>query len=175
MWNTINNNTYGLVISNNQATISNGIVAHNVVTQNSVGVLLYNSNTKLASNAILYNTRTGIHLIRESDSIITDSNISYTEYNGLSRPEIILESDSYPIIDDARNDINADGLGYSLYYVSTSEIEKMLARNNYWGTTDSTDQIQYIHHGDVVYEPFAGSPILIYLIWKTTCLNKHLS
>lgn len=160
MWNTINNNTYGLVISNNQATISNGIVAHNVVTQNSVGVLLYNSNTKLASNTILYNTRTGIHLIRESDSIITDSNISYTEYNGLSRPEIILESDSYPIIDDARNDINADGLGYSLYYVSTSEIEKMLARNNYWGTTDShqiRDSI-YPPWWDVVYEPFCLEP-----------------
>lgn len=160
MWNTINNNTYGLVISNNQATISNGVLAHNEVTQNSVGVLLYNSNTKLDSNTILYNTSAGIHLIRESDTIITDSNISYTESNGLSRPEIILESDSYPIIDDARNDINADGLGYSLYYVSTSKIEKMLARNNYWGTTDSHQirDLIYPPRWDVVYEPFCLEP-----------------
>lgn len=159
-WNSVYNNTYGLVISNNQATISSGVVAHNEVTQNSVGVLLYNSNTKLGGNNILYNTRSGIHLIRESDPIIKDCNISHTEANGLSRPEITLESDSYPIIDDARNDINADGLGYSLYYASTGRIKQMLARNNFWGTTNAhqiRDSI-YPPLWDVIYDPFCLEP-----------------
>lgn len=128
-WNSIYQNTYGLVISNSQATINSGVVAHNEVSQNIGGVLLYNSNTNLFSNSILHNANSGIHLIRESDPIIKYCNISSTEANGLSRPEITLESDSYPVIDDAKNDINADGLGYSLYYTSTWRIKQMLARN----------------------------------------------
>ena len=161
-WNSIYNNTYGLVISNNQAAISSGVVANNEVTQNSMGVLLYNSNTKLAGNSILHNTRAGIHVIRESDPIIKDSNVSYTEYNGSSRPEITLESDSYPIIDDARNDINADGLGYSLYYVNagTERIKQLVARNNYWGSTDAHQIRSSIYPliWDVVYDPFCLEP-----------------
>ncbi len=161
-WNSIYDNAFGLMISNNQASISTGVLASNEITQNGVGALLYNSTTKLSGNSFLNNTRSGIYLIRESDSIIKDCNISYTESSGLSRPEITLESDSYPVIDDARNDINADGLGYSLYYVNagTARIKQLVARNNYWGSTDA-HQIRnsiYPLTWDVVYDPFCLEP-----------------
>jgi parallel beta-helix repeat protein len=158
--NSIYQNTQGILISNNQATISLGVVDQNDVTQNGVGVLIYNSNTKLTSNNILNNTRAGLHLIRESDPLIKDCNVSYTESDWLSRPEIRLESDSYPIIDDARNDINTDGLGYSLYYASTGRIEQMLARNNYWGCTDSLQIRDSIYPPlwAVVFDPFCLEP-----------------
>ena len=161
--NLIKLNNYGIMISNNYSSSNMGYIDGNEVTQNEIGIVLYNSNTKIAQNDIHANTRGGLYLLRGSEPIIKGNNISFSENTTSTRPEITLESDSYPIIDDARNDINADGLGYSLYYnVSTisSRIEKMLARNNYWGTTNAhqiRDSI-YPPWWDVVFEPFSMEP-----------------
>lgn len=156
----IQNNTYGIVISNNYTTSDLGHIQNNEITQNGIGILLYNSNTKIAINDIHNNTRAGLYLIRGSEPIVKGCNISFTEQNGLSRPEIRLESDSYPIIDDARNDINADGLGYSLFYDSTGRIKQLMARNNYWGSTNPFGIRQWIYplEWDVVYDPYSTEP-----------------
>lgn len=156
----IQNNTYGIVISNNYTTSDLGHIQNNEITQNGIGMLLYNSNTKIAINDIHNNTRAGLYLIRGSEPIVKGCNISFTEQNGLSRPEIRLESDSYPIIDDARNDINADGVGYSLFYDSTGRIKQLMARNNYWGSTNPFGIRQWIYplDWDVVYDPYSTEP-----------------
>ena len=156
----IQNNTYGIVISNNYTTSDLGHIQNNEITQNGIGMLLYNSNTKIALNDIHNNTRAGLYLVRGSEPIVKGCNISFTEQNGLSRPEIRLESDSYPIIDDARNDINADGLGYSLFYDSTGRIKQLMARNNYWGSTNPFGIRQWMYplDWDVVYDPYSTEP-----------------
>ncbi|MCB5267012.1 MAG: right-handed parallel beta-helix repeat-containing protein [Candidatus Cloacimonetes bacterium] len=156
----IQNNTYGIVISNNYTTSDLGHIQNNEITQNGIGMLLYNSNTKIALNDIHNNKRAGLYLVRGSEPIVKSCNISFTEHNGLSRPEIRLESDSYPIIDDARNDINADGLGYSLFYDSTGRIKQLMARNNYWGSTNPFGIRQWMYPlgWDVVYDPYSTEP-----------------
>jgi len=158
--NIIHGNTYGIFISNNYTTSEIGSIQNNELTQNGTGVLLYNSNTKLAMNDIHDNTRSGVYLLRGSNPIIKDCNISDTELNGISRPEILLESESYPIIDDFRNDINLDGFGYSLYYHTTDRIMQLMARNNYWGFTNSFGIRQSIYplDWDVAYDPFSLEP-----------------
>lgn len=157
--NLIKSNTYGIMISNNYSSSNAGYIEGNEVTENGFGIVLYNSNTKIAQNNIHANTRGGLYLLRGSDPIVKDNNISFSENTFSTRPEITLESDSYPMIDDTRNDINSDGLGYSLYYVNaeTGRIKQLIARNNYWGSTDR-NQIRnsmYPPLWDVVYEPFS--------------------
>ncbi|MDY0152477.1 MAG: NosD domain-containing protein [Candidatus Cloacimonas sp.] len=161
--NLIKQNTYGVMVSNNYSSSNTCFIEGNEVTQNGLGIVLYNSNTKIAQNDIHANTRGGLYLTRGSEPIVKDNNISFSESTTSTRPEITLESDSYPIIDDSRNDINADGLGYSLYYAfytPTNKIKTLIARNNYWGSTD-THLIRnsiYPHLWDVVYEPFSMEP-----------------
>lgn len=158
--NLIKLNAYGIMISNSCSSTNTAYVESNEVTENGIGIVLYNSNTKIAHNDIHANTRGGLHLLRGSEPIVKDNNISFSESTTSTRPEITLESESYPVIDDARNDINADGLGYSLYYASTSRLNQLMARNNYWGSTDS-HQIRnsiYPPSWDVVYEPFSIEP-----------------
>lgn len=160
--NLIKSNTYGIMISNNYSSSNMGYIEGNEVTQNGLGIVLYNSNTKIAQNDIHANTRGGLYLLRGSDPIVKDNNISFSENTISTRPEITLESDSYPIIDDTRNDINSDGLGYSLYYVNaeSGRIKQLIARNNYWGSTNA-HQIRnsiYPPMWDVVFEPFSIEP-----------------
>jgi hypothetical protein len=159
--NLIKLNTYGIMISNSYASSNTGYIESNEVTENGIGIVLYNSNAKIAQNDIHVNTSGGLYLLRGAEPIVKDNNISFSENMISTRPEITLESNSYPIIDDARNDINADGLGYSLYYyASTSRLNQLIARNNYWGSTDS-HQIRnsiYPPSWDVVYEPFSIEP-----------------
>ena len=129
--NNIYMNSNGILVSNNYTSTSLAGIESNEISENRVGILMYNSNTKVAYNDIHNNTRSGIYLIRGSEPPIKGCIIRQTELNGLSRPEIVLESDSYPILDDAQNDINTDGIGYSLYYDSNDGIRELMARNNY--------------------------------------------
>lgn len=155
--NKIHLNTYGIVVSNHYSSSSLAQIAGNELCENRVGILFYNSNTKTAGNDIHNNTRAGILMIRGSEPIIKDSNISFTESNGIAGVEIRLESESYPIIDDTHNDINADGVGYSLYYRSSERLLRLMARNNYWGSTNPL-MIKYSIYPsswDVYYDPFS--------------------
>jgi hypothetical protein len=158
--NTLRQNTYGMNVSNNYVASNLGYISNNEITQNGYGLLLYNSNTNIAMNNIHHNTRTGMHLTRGSEPRIKDCNISFTESNGMSRAEIVIGSESYPIIDDTNNDINADGIGYSLYYDSTGEIRPLMARKNYWGTTNARQIRNSIYPPSwrVEFEPFNTEP-----------------
>lgn len=158
--NKIHLNTYGIVVSNHFTSSSLAQISDNELCDNGVGILFYNSNTKIAGNDIHNNTRAGIHMVRGSEPIIKDSNISFTEANGVARAEIRLESESYPIIDDARNDINSDGMGYSLYNASSERLLQLMARNNYWGSTNpfTIRYSIYPSSWDVVYNPFSMEP-----------------
>ena len=159
-WNLIHHNTYACVISNHRAMPVSGLFAHNELSQNSVGILLYNSKPKLIGNNILHNSRAGIYMTRESSPLIKDCHISYTEAHGRSRPELTLEDESYPLLDDAGNDINTDDSGYSLYFASSGRLKPMPARNNYWGTTNA-HRIRasiYPPGWDLLYYPFCLVP-----------------
>lgn len=163
--NLIKQNTYGILISNNFSTSNSGGIEGNEVTENGYGIVMYNSNTMLTQNDIYANTRGGVYLIRDSEPIIVDNNISHSENESSTRPEITLDSESYPVIDDAWNDINSDGLGYSLYNMSTNSLKQLSARNNYWGSSDGHQILGSIYPAqwDVVFDPFSTTPNTFFL------------
>ena len=158
--NRILQNSTGIVIMNNYIASSLGYIGDNEITQNDLAMLIYNSNTMILKNDIHNNASMGLFMLRSSEPIVRECNISYTEINGSSGPEIKLLNDSYPILDENSNDINADGIGYSLYYQSSGGLEPMKATNNYWGTTDAR-QIRasiYPLSWRVDFEPFSSEP-----------------
>ncbi|MCB5270755.1 MAG: heparinase II/III family protein [Candidatus Cloacimonetes bacterium] len=158
--NRILQNNTGIVIMNNYIASSLGYISDNEITQNDIAMLIYNSNTMILKNDIHNNASVGLIMLRSSEPIVRECNISYTEINGSSGPEIRLLNDSYPILDENSNDINADGIGYSLYYQSSGGLEPMKATNNYWGTTDAR-QIRasiYPPSWRVDFEPFSSEP-----------------
>jgi hypothetical protein len=165
--NKIHLNPFGIVVSNHYSSSSLAQIAGNELCENGIGIVFYNSNTKTAGNDIHNNTRAGIHMVRGSEPIIKDSKIAYTEANGIARAEIRLESESYPIIDDARNDINADGIGYALYYESNpaGRLNQLKATNNYWGAIRPTEieQAFYPTSWRVIYEPYSLEPNTFFL------------
>ncbi|MDD3534030.1 MAG: heparinase II/III family protein [Candidatus Cloacimonetes bacterium] len=158
--NRILQNSSGIVVLNNYIASCLGYIGDNEITQNDVAVLIYNSNTIISKNDIHNNASVGLFMLRSSEPIVRECNISYTESDGTSGPEIWLLNDSYPILDDGYNDINADGIGYSLYYQSYDVPKPMKATNNYWGTTDS-HQIRasiFPLQWDVNFEPYSWEP-----------------
>lgn len=156
------NTTCGLSVSNSYTVSSLAHIAFNEICNNNLGVLLYNSNPKLAANDIHQNTIAGIQLVHASEPILEKNHIRNTGNNGMARPEILLESDSYPILDYGYNDINTDGFGYALYYDNIAEVLPLrtLARENYWGSTNAIA----IRHSiqptswNVIYSPFSPGP-----------------
>jgi len=163
--NRILQNSSGIVVLNNYIASSLGYIGDNEITQNDVAVLIYNSNTMISNNDIHDNASIGLFMLRSSEPIVRECNISYTEINGISGPEIWLLNDSYPILDDNYNDINADGIGYSLYYQSYDVPKPLKATNNYWGTTDR-HQIQasiYPLSWRVDFVPFSLEPNTFFL------------
>jgi hypothetical protein len=158
--NRILQNSTGIVIMNNYIASSLGYICDNEITQNDIAMLIYNSNTMILRNDIHNNASLGLMMLRSSEPIVRECNISYTEINGSSGPEIRLLNDSYPILDENSNDINADGIGYSLYYQSSGGLEPLKATKNYWGTTDAR-QIRasiYPPSWRVDFEPFSWEP-----------------
>ncbi len=160
--NKIHLNTYGLSVSNSYTVSSLAHIAFNEICNNSFGILLYNSNPKMAGNDIHQNTIAGIQLVHASEPILEKNHIRNTGNNGMARPEILLESDSYPILDYGYNDINTDGFGYALYYdnIAGALPLRTLARENYWGSTNAIA----IRHSiqptswNVIYSPFSPGP-----------------
>jgi len=175
--NTIRLNSYGIIVSNNYVTSELGYIQSNEISQNGIGMLLYNSNTKLALNDIHNNARAGLYLVRGSEPIIKECNISFTESSGLPRPEIMLESESYPIIDDSHNDVNADGIGYAMFYDHLGKIQKLAARNNYWGSTNPISIRQLIYPLDwlVEFEPYSMEPNTSFLYLNDTLFKQALA
>jgi hypothetical protein len=160
-YNEFTDNEYGAQIINTIGTSQN-IFRDNEVWQNITGLSLYNSNIALQSNNIHHNLSCGIFLSRGSEPLIKGSNISNTECGGLAHPEIQMIRDSYPVIDDTCNDINADGIGQSLYFSNEpgEKIKPLSARNNYWGFTNSLDIQASIYPDNwfVDFEPYNVSP-----------------
>lgn len=159
----IHDNTYGVISSNNYSTSQSGYIECNEIYENGIGILMYNSNTNLANNDIHTNRRAGLHLLRGSEPLVKYCNISFTEYDQLARPEIRLESDSYPILDEAHNDINADGIGHSLYYTPggfAGCIKPLKATYNFWGSTDYSTIREWIYpeEWEVTFAPFCVEP-----------------
>ncbi|MDP2173430.1 MAG: NosD domain-containing protein, partial [Candidatus Cloacimonadaceae bacterium] len=163
--NLLHQNHNGIVISNNYA-VSNSVIADNEITANQIGIIVYNSNTKLSHNNIYHNSQGGIYLINGSEPVLKHNLITFSEGNGTIWPEIMLESNSYPVMDGMCNDINVDGLGYSLHNASLN-LKQFYARNNYWGSTSSRQIRNWIHppNWDVIFEPFSLEPNQSFVNW----------
>ena len=86
--NRILQNNTGIVIMNNYIASSLGYISDNEITQNDIAMLIYNSNTMILRNDIHNNASVGLMMLRSSEPIVRECNISYTEINGSSGPEI---------------------------------------------------------------------------------------
>ncbi len=161
--NVIEGNECGIEIIDNITTGNQAIIEENEITQNNYGVKCFNSNTQLTSNHINSNTHAGLLLLHYSEPILMCNTIRLSGSAGTAMPEIRLEGHAYPVMDYNLNDINSDdGVGYSLYYVSspTSRLQRLDARYNYWGLTNATSIRNSIYpsHWDVVFQPYSLEP-----------------
>lgn len=159
--NLIKENTYGIDISNNFTTGNLGFIEENQITQNDYGVKCFNSNPYIVLNQICYNTQGGLLLSHYSEPILKNNAICFSGVTGTAMPEIHLQDHAYPVMDNYYNDINIDGDGYSLYYMqSSSRLQHLDARRNYWGLTDENliRESIYPSRWDVEFRPYCLEP-----------------
>jgi len=150
---------YGIKVTNNYSAQQGSMIKLNTFLNNGWGVLCYNSNPVLFSNSISHSTRNGILMMRESQPVLKSNMIANTVYESDARPEIQMETNSYPVLNGLFNDINTDGNGCALYHNTPTSVKlsPLKATNNYWGYTDLAAIINSIHpvNWKVLVEPFS--------------------